>query len=128
MSESIAEFTGLVDALRVPLPTEASRADDLRTMIAFAESNGVVIAQHVRTIKQQLADSYAESLGEVRKREDYAKSNADEKKLLLKSSVSELESRLEYMEKLEELIKRRCSLGQSLLNSLNTEIKSSFNK
>lgn len=122
-----AEFASLVGELKTPLPTQKTLVDELRAKIAFAESSGIILSQYVRTLSQVLDEETAKALTELKEDDVYIKSNADEKKLLLYSRTSELRARLEYMEKLEELVKRRCSLGQSLLKSVDLETRASFN-
>lgn len=121
------EFASLVGELKTPLPTQKTLVDELRAKIAFAESSGIILSQYVRTLSQVLDEETAKALTELKEDDVYIKSNADEKKLLLYSKTSELRARLEYMEKLEELVKRRCSLGQSLLKSVDLETRASFN-
>jgi len=121
------EFASLVGELKTPLPTQKTLVDELRAKIAFAESSGIILSQYVRTLSQVLDEETAKALTELKEDDVYIKSNADEKKLLLYSRTSELRARLEYMEKLEELVKRRCSLGQSLLKSVDLETRASFN-
>ncbi len=121
------EFASLVGELKTPLPTQKTLVDELRAKIAFAESSGIILSQYVRTLSQVLDEETAKVLTELKEDDVYIKSNADEKKLLLYSRTSELRARLEYMEKLEELVKRRCSLGQSLLKSVDLETRASFN-
>lgn len=140
----LVTYQPLVDALKIPLPDNVSQREALRQAIAFAESYGVVVSEHRRKLlvelenqtaqkQSQLRDGWAwNEEGEYVRTEDqataYAKLNADEKKVLLNAEVSGVKAELEFVTQLEELIKRRCSIGQSISNSFNLETQSSFNK
>lgn len=126
MSEQ-TKFNSLVESLSNPLPTEKDQVSELREMVAFAESCGVFISGYMRSLKQQLDTEMAEALEELKQDEVYQKSNAEEKKLLLYSKVAEMRARVEYAEKLEDLIKRRCSLGQSFIKSIDLEERTTYN-
>lgn len=139
----LTEYKPLEDALKIPLPERADQREELRRMIAFAESYGVVVSQHRRTL---LADYENERAMAVKRLRDgvvynekaeleiseeaaelYKKMNADEKEIMLKAEVSVLSAELDYVTTLEELIKRRCSVGQSISNSLNVETSTKYN-
>lgn len=143
---SLSELTSyqpLVDALKETMPEKITERERLRQMVAFAESYGVIVSQHRRKLLaevenqtaiklQQLKDGYAYNTeGEWVQSEEnkvyYSKLNADEKKIMLAAEVSGISAELEFATNLEELIKRRCSLGQTISNSFNIETQSSFN-
>lgn len=122
------EWEELVESLKTPMPTESSKKEELKAAVAYAESCGILVSMWVRTLAQTVDEKTAEELDRLKGEEVYQKSNADEKKLLLHAAVSELRAKLEYAEKLEDLIKRRCSVGQSLLKSNDNESQTAQTK
>lgn len=143
MTEAEQTYQPLVAALKQPLPDNISKRQELRSMVAFAESYGIVVSQHRRTLVVDLENRKADALlnlkkgleyddeGQVTFSEDAAKKfekmNADEKKIVLNREISWTAAELEFVTQLEELIKRRCSLGQTISNSFNTESSSAYN-
>ena len=139
----LVPYQPLVDALKQPLPEKIEERERLREMVAFAESYGIVVSEHRRKLLvelerqtalalQQLKDGYTlNENNELVQSEDeaakFAKLNADEKKIMLASQVAGINAELEFVTNLENLIKRRCSLGQTISNSFNTEAQSAFN-
>lgn len=124
----LVTYVPLIDALKIPLPDRIEDRERLRHDVAFAESYGIVVSEHRRKLLAELEQETARQLIELRKTEDYQHSNADEKKILLAASVSKVNAELEFVTNLEVLIKRRCSLGQTISNSFNLEVQSGFNK
>lgn len=144
MNETLTSYQPLVDALKVPLPEKIEQRELLRQMVAFAESYGIVVSMHRRTLLSNLEIETANKLEQLREgyhydsdgqwvaseeqREKFKKANADEKKILLTAEISGLAAELDFVTNLENLIKRRCSLGQSISNSFNTETSSQYNQ
>lgn len=144
---ALKTYEPIEESLAEQLPETADQKEVVREMIAFAESYGIVVSQHRREVIQRLESLTAKAIlslkkGEIVDEDDdgnvtvridkeaaerYQKLNADEKKALLAAEVSEVAAELEYVTNLELLIKRRCSFGQSLLNSFNIETQSSWN-
>ena len=138
------EYQPIVDELEKALPESVDKREELRGMIAFAESWGVIVSRHRRTLLVIVENAQADALRRLKRgliygdegelvedeatAEEYKKLNADEKKIILNAEVSNLAAELEFVTHLEELIKRRCSIGQSMLNSINIETQSGFNK
>lgn len=136
-------YTPLIDALKQPLPEKIEDRERLREMVAFAESYGIVVSEHRRKLLvevenqtalklQQLKDGWAfndeaEFVQSEEAATAFGKLNADEKKIMLAAEISGINAELEFVTNLENLIKRRTSLGQSMLNSMNIETQSSFN-
>lgn len=139
----LVSYTPLTDALKEKLPEKIEDRERLREMVAFAESFGIIVSEHRRKLLvdvenqtalklQQLKDGWAyDQEGQLVQTEEaaasFAKLNADEKKIMLAAEVSGVNAELEFVTNLENLIKRRTSLGQSMLNSMNIETQSSFN-
>lgn len=113
------EFDLLTTSLQTPLPTQHTQSQQLRELVAEAEAYGLLISQYLRTISSHLEDKTAEALAVLKDDEVYTKCNADEKKILLYAQVSELKAKMEYTKNLENLIKRRVTLGQSFIKSFN---------
>ena len=140
----LQSYDPIVQALKEALPDKIEQVGKLREMVAFAESYGIIVSEHRRQLLVRLENETAIKLqwlkdgvhlnedNEIVKTkaaaEKYAKANADEKKIMLAAEVSSISAELEFVTNLENLIKRRCSLGQSISNSFNTETQSSFNK
>lgn len=139
----LVSYQPLTDALKQPLPERIADRERLRQMVAFAESYGIIVSEHRRRLLVEVERQTALSLqqlkagvvlnehNELEQSEDEAKKfdklNADEKKIVLASEVAGITAELEFVTNLESLIKRRCSLGQTISNSFNTETQSSFN-
>ena len=142
-NQNLAPYAPLVDALKSPLPETIAQREKLRQMVAFAESYGIVVSEHRRLLLSKLEAETADKLtqlkqgwhyneeGEYVKSDDaataYAKLNADEKKIMLAAEVATTSAELDFVTNLENLIKRRCSLGQTISNSFNTETSSQYN-
>lgn len=142
-ASELVTYQPLVDALKQPLPEKMEDREHLREMVAFAESYGIVVSEHRRKLLvaverqtavalQQLKDGYElnednELVQSEESAAKFAKFNADEKRILLASEVAGISAELEFVTNLENLIKRRCSLGQTISNSFNTETQSSYN-
>lgn len=143
MIESLATYQPLVDALKVPLPEKIEQREQLRQAVAFAESFGIVVSEHRRALLAKLEHETAQALDSLRagvgydddgqwvkseeQAEAYKKMNADEKKILLNAEIAVTAAELDFVTNLENLIKRRCSLGQTISNSFNTETSSQYN-
>jgi hypothetical protein len=139
----MTSYTPLIDALKEKLPERIDDRERLREMVAFAESYGIIVSEHRRKLLvdvehrtaialKQLKEGWAyNDEGELVQTEEaatsFSKLNADEKKIMLAAEVSGINAELEFVTNLENLIKRRTSLGQSMLNSMNIETQSSFN-
>lgn len=142
-SIDLLSYDPLVQALRQPLPEKIEDREQLRQMVAFAESYGILVSEHRRKLLVQLEAETAAKLSQLRegwgwndegeldqteeRAKQFAKLNADEKKIMLAAEVTGVNAELEFVTNLENLIKRRCSLGQTISNSFNTETQSSFN-
>lgn len=142
-NQNLAPYAPLVDALKSPLPETIAQRETLRQMVAFAESYGIIVSEHRRLLLSQVEAQTADKLsqlkagwhyneeGEYVKTEEaataYAKLNADEKKIMLAAEVASISAELEFVTNLENLIKRRCSLGQTISNSFNSEASSQYN-
>lgn len=140
---NLPSYDPLVLALQQPLPERTDQREQLRGMIAYAESYGIVVSQHRRQLLKEFEAAKAKALDELKRgvgydddgewgifddlAEKYKKSNADEKEIMLDAEISTKKADLEFVTSLEDLIKRRCSVGQSMLNSLKSEQSSSFN-
>jgi hypothetical protein len=141
---NLTSYTPLVDALKQPLPEKIADRERLREMVAFAESYGIIVSEHRRKLLAEVENQTAYKLQRLKegwgydtdgnldctddRAASFAKLNADEKKIMLAAEISGISAELEFVTNLENLIKRRCSLGQSISNSFNTETQSSFNK
>lgn len=142
-NQNLSAYDPLVAALKVPLPETAGGREKLRQQVAFAESYGIIVSEHRRLLLSQVEVAKANEMmklkdgwhyneeGEYVQDEDeakrYGKLNADEKKILLDAQISGISAELEFVTNLENLIKRRCSLGQTISNSFNTEASSQYN-
>ena len=140
---NLAPYAPLVEALKLPLPETAGGREQLRRQVAFAESYGIIVSEHRRLLLSQVENAKANEMmklkdgwfynddGEYMQDEEqakrYGKLNADEKKILLDAQISGISAELEFVTNLENLIKRRCSLGQTISNSFNTEASSQYN-
>lgn len=143
----LTSYEPLEESLAKPLPETTDDIEQVRQMVATAESYGVVLSQHRRQLLSEYEHSMKRAILQLRtgevvdesgdtpilKRdkalaEQYAKLTADEKKVFFNAEVAEKAAELEYVKQLEELVKRRCSFGQSLMNSFNIEQQSSWNK
>lgn len=140
---NLQSYDPLVQALKEPLPERIQEVEKLRQMVAFAESYGIVVSLHRRNLLSELENKLAQSLtlleegwdyneeGEYVQSDEHAerykKLNADAKKILLDAQVSGTRAELDFVTNLENLVKRRCSLGQTISNSFNTEKSSAFN-
>lgn len=143
LNQNLVPYAPLVEALKSPLPETIHQREKLRQMVALAESYGIVVSEHRRLLLSQVEAQTADKLsqlkqgwhydeeGEYVKTEEaataYAKLNADEKKIMLAAEVASISAELEFVTNLENLIKRRCSLGQTISNSFNTETSSQYN-
>lgn len=143
MDNNLQSYDPLVEALKEPLPERIQDVEKLRQMVAFAESYGIVVSLHRRNLLSELENKLAQSLtmleagwdyddeGQYVQSEEHAerykKLNADAKKILLDAQVSGTRAELDFVTNLENLVKRRCSLGQTISNSFNTEKSSAFN-
>lgn len=142
-ASDLVTYQPLVDALKVPLPERVTEKEQLRHAVAFAESYGIVVSEHRRKLLAEVENQTALKLQQLKEGWGYdaegnhnqsddraaafAKLNADEKKIMLSAEVSGISAELEFVTNLENLIKRRCSLGQTISNSFNIEAQSSFN-
>lgn len=121
MSDNKSVFDTLTDSLAEKLPTQKGGVDKLKDMIAIAEAHGVVVSQYLRVLQQTLDEETAEAFKSVPRDTDKKKYTADEKKAIVAAAVAKTNAKMGYVKNLENLIKRRCSLGQSLLKSINEE-------
>lgn len=137
-------YDPLVLALAEPLPEQINEREKVREMVAFAESYGIIVSQERRKLLSVVEGAKADAIkrlkqgifyddeGELQHDEeaaaDFKSLTADQKNIMLDAEVSNLTANLEFVTHLEDLIKRRCSVGQSILNSFNVEVQSSFNK
>src|SRR5690554_277215 len=128
-------FKDLVDSLNTPLPTSVERVGELREMVAFAEAYSVVISTYLRELSRTLDQEIDKVATELRlgitvdesnepvEDEDlaaqYKKLTADEKKMKIAAGVADINAKLEYVKGLENAIKRRCSIGQSFIKSID---------
>lgn len=96
----------------------------LREQVALAESFGINIATWKRKLSQYTDASASQTLTKLRQDEMYTKLTAPEKKTVLDGELSQLEAYVNYLTDLQDIIKRRCSLGQTFLNSINKENES----
>jgi hypothetical protein len=122
----LTSYLPLIDALKVPLADEISQRDRLRQQVTYAESYGVIVSGHRRKLLVDVEQASAEALQNLKNQDIFNKYNAEEKKLVLASEISQLNAELEFVSNLENLIKRRTSLGQSILNSINNETQSAY--
>lgn len=143
MGEDLQPYAPLVANLKIPLPDKVTGREQLREMIAFAESYGVVVSEHRRNILAEIEIETADKLSAFKAgvhydeegmlvqteeaAETWKKMNADEKKIMLNAEIAQRSAELEFVTNLENLIKRRTSLGQSILNSINSEQSSQYN-
>lgn len=94
----------------------------LREQMSIAEQQGYYISEWRRALAE-LAPAYKSyKLSVIKDDEGYAKLNAAEKTIRLEAETAVLDSYAEYLDRTEELIKRRCSLGQTFLKSINNEL------
>lgn len=131
----IATIDAGIERLQKEFSTPLSTYNDLnsiqklRSQIAQAESYGVYIASWKRQLEQYASVMEAKVISELRGEEGYKKLNADEKKAMTRGKMATLNSYADYLDDAQDLVKRRCSLGQTFLNSINKESESiSFNK
>ena len=90
----LVTYIPLIDALKIPLPDTIEEREKLRHDVALAESFGIVVSEHRRKLLAELEQESAAALKRLRKTEDYTKSNADEKKILLAASVAPINAEL----------------------------------
>lgn len=138
------EYEPLVLALSEPLPEKIEQREKVREMVALAESYGIIVSKERRrllslvesakadAVKRLRQGVYYDDEGQLQQDEeaaaDYKSMTADQKVIILNAEVTNMSAELEFVTHLEDLIKRRCSVGQSILNSFNVETQSSFNK
>lgn len=143
LNPNLAPYAPLVEALKVPLPETVGGREQLRRQVAFAESYGIIVSEHRRLLLSQVENAKADELSKLKsgwyyndegeyvqddkQAERYGKLNAEEKKIMLDAQISGLTAELDFVTNLENLIKRRCSLGQTISNSFNTEASSQYN-
>lgn len=139
----IPSYEPLVEALKKPLPERVEDRETLRQMVAFAESYGIIVSEHRRQLLVQYEIEKEGAWKSLRagvgineeglwskteeQAEAFRKLNADEKKLLIDAEIAKTAAELDFVTNLENLIKRRCSVGQSISNSFNTETSSQYN-
>lgn len=140
---NLPSYEPLVAALQQPLPEKTEQREQLRAMVAFAESYGIVVSQHRRQMLREFEITRAKALDELKRgvgyddegewgvhaslAEQYKTAKAPEKEIMLDAEIANMKAELEFVTSLEDLIKRRCSVGQSMLNSLKSEQSSSYN-
>lgn len=140
---NLPSYAPLEASLKEKLPESTNDRELLRQMIAVAESYGIIVSQHRRALLSQFETTKAQRLEELKKgigydddgnwvqtealAEEYKSAKAPEKEIMLDATIATAKAELEYVTSLEDLIKRRCSVGQSMLNSLKSETSSSFN-
>lgn len=121
--------------LALPLPAESHKVEELRQAIAKAESFGYSIAKEIEKLDQQLIKL---ETGLAIARMESMKKHSGEKVVVLEAKVqadvaevvqkkASLEADLKYLKHLQRLIENRCSVGQSLLANLTSQIKAGIN-
>lgn len=140
---NLPSYDPLVSSLQNPLPERTEQREELRRMVAFAESYGIIVSQHRRAMLKEFEAYRAQKLSELKNgigyndqgewvqseelADEYKSAKAPEKEIMLDAEIASLKADLEFVTSLEDLIKRRCSVGQSMLNSLKSEQSSSYN-
>lgn len=111
--------------LKVPLHSKADiqSIELLRTQLAAIESTGIYIAEWKRTISELLPAVKDYYLSVVQKIDGYSKLNSTEKGIRLDALVGKINAYNIFLDELEQLIKRRCLMGQTFLNSISNENK-----
>ena len=127
MCYTVADYSFLA----TPLPAESHKVEELRQAIAKAESFGYSVAREMEKLDQQLIKL---ETGLTIARMESMKKHSGEKVVVLEAKVQAdvaevvekkagLEADLKYLKHLQRLIENRCSVGQSLLANLTSQIK-----
>lgn len=117
--------------LAKPMPAESHKIEELREAITTAESYGYSVARELEKLDQRLVKlDTTIAIARVEAMKKYhqdkvvimeAKVQADMAELT--QEKAKLEADVKYLKHLQRLIEGRCSVGQSLLANLTSQIK-----
>lgn len=132
--EMVDKVEKLIDEITLeisqPLSSSSTPAgiNILREQIAYAESNGAVIARAARKVTEYVDALTVDAIREMQAEgTEYDKAVADDKRRLIKVAIHPLGTILNLVEDMEKQLERRCSVGQSFLKSIATEQQGSWN-
>lgn len=131
ISEKIDKQVAILSAeLTVPLAADSDPASTarLRAQLAQAEAHSITMAMLKNDLSQVIDQKKAEALDSINA--DYGEAaktmKVGEKKILIQSRTAKLVAYDTLLDGITKILEKRVSAAQTLLNNINTEIKTGW--
>lgn len=93
----------------------------LREQIANAQAFAIRIADASRRLKIRRSQEASKAWKVLKDKEEYQKAKVADKEMMISEYIGGIDVDVKYLNSLEEIVEKRCSIGQSLLKSLSLE-------
>ena len=103
--------------------SNAKSIEMLKKQLAESEKLSIYISVWKRSISKTHDEYRSEVILDMRSDDTYGKMNADEKKSIVDGKLAEIKSMEVMLKDMQDIVSRRCSLGQTLLKSIGEENK-----